>query len=61
MFEHSDVFKQSYPTLIIFKQIYSIIGWLVKFYDISTIIADLMPNSLYTKIWNIWSGNTLCS
>ena len=33
------------------------VGWLVEFYGISTIVGYLMPNPLYTYILNmIWFG-----
>ena len=32
-------------------------GWLVVFYGISTLVGNLMPNSVYIFILNIWFVN----
>ena len=45
--------------IYLFKIIFKSIG-LVGFYDISTIVGYLMPNSVYKDISNIWSLNTFC-
>ena len=36
------------------NRICGLVGWLVGFYGISTIVGHLMPNPFYTYILNIW-------
>ena len=35
-----------------------LIGWLVELYGLSTVVAYLMPNPIFTYILNIWFENT---